>query len=442
MPPIHMTSSARCALIVEPSRARRSVLAALLRETGAEYAEAANIADGLQQVQQQSFDLVCVAAKLPDGNAAQFCTSLRGMPAAAPVPVLVLLPNPAPDSARDLLGVGATEVMDRHDIERVRQFFATVLPPVPVLSGRVLVVDEDIGETEAILVALRNLGLEAHGVTNPAHALTRVRDQPIDVLIIAPLLQTPVSGAALIREVRALPGSEGRTPVLAISEPTDPARRIEVLRSGADDFIPQPIVIEELTVRVERMLRGKRRLEESEAQRASFEALALTDPLTTLNNRRFLSEVAPMYLAEARRHGFPLSVIVVDIDHFDHITHTYTPPICEEVLRSIGRLLRRECRRGDVAVRCKDDEFVILMSHCTLADAQIKADALRAAISSLKPCGVALTVSVGVAQAQNAPGEGFGEVFACARRAALTARQGGCDRVVAADACMASPDNS
>ena len=193
----------------------------------------------------------------------------------------------------------------------------------------------------------------------------------------------------MIRELRALPGAEGRTPVLAMSADTHPARRIEVLRSGADDFIPQPMVPEELRVRVERLLRGKRRLEESEAQRASFEALALTDPLTTLNNRRFLSEVAPMYLAEARRHGYPVSVIVVDIDSFDHVTHPYTPPVCEEVLRSIGRLLRGECRRGDVAVRCKDDEFVLLLAHCVLADAQIKAESLRARIAALKPCGVA-----------------------------------------------------
>ena len=237
--------------------------------------------------------------------------------------------------------------------------------------------------------------------------MTRVRDQPVDVLITAPLLHAPVSGAGLIRELRALPGSEGRTPVLAITSPTDPARRIEVLRSGADDFIPQPIVAEELSVRVERLVRSKRRLEESEAQRANFEALALTDPLTTLNNRRFLGEVAPMYLAEARRHGFPLSVILVDIDRFDHVTHTYSPPVCEEVLRSIGRLLRGECRRGDVAVRCKDDEFVLLMSHCGLSDAQIKAESLRARIAELRPCGVAITVSVGVATSAWRAGRGL-----------------------------------
>jgi two-component system, cell cycle response regulator len=428
-----MTQAARCALIVEPSRARRSVLAALLREAGAEFAEAASMAEALQQVARRRFDLVCIADQLPDGTGAKFCTAVRDAPDTAPMPILVLSPEPEAETVKNLREAGASDIMDRHDVERVRQFLAMVLTPLPVLNGRVVVVDDDAEEASLVLAALRNLGLEVHHVAEAAQALTRVRDQPVDVLITAPLLHAPVSGAGLIRELRALPGSEGRTPVLAITSPTDPARRIEVLRSGADDFIPQPIVAEELSVRVERLVRSKRRLEESEAQRANFEALALTDPLTTLNNRRFLGEVAPMYLAEARRHGFPLSVILVDIDRFDHVTHTYSPPVCEEVLRSIGRLLRGECRRGDVAVRCKDDEFVLLMSHCGLSDAQIKAESLRARIAELRPCGVAITVSVGVATARGAPGEVFADVFGRAARAAVAARQGGCDRVVTAE---------
>ncbi len=427
-----MTRVARCALIVEPSRARRSVFATLLREAGAEFAEAASMAEGLELVARRRFDLICVADQLPDGSGSQFCATLREAPAAAPVPILVLSPEPEAEKVKALREAGASDILDRHDVERVRQFLALVLTPVPTLAGRVILVDDDGEEAALVVSTLRGLGLDVQHVTEPTQALTRVRDEPVDVLITAPLLQAPVSGAGLIRELRALPGSEGRTPVLAITSPTDPARRIEALRSGADDFIPQPVVAEEITVRVERLVRSKRRQEESEAQRASFEALALTDPLTTLNNRRFLVEIAPMYLAEARRHGFPLSAILVDIDRFDHITHTYTPPICEEVLRSIGRLLRGECRRGDVAVRCKDDEFVLLMSHCALPDAQIKAESLRARIAELRPCGVAVTVSVGVAQARGAAGEVFADVFSRAARAVLMARQGGSDRVVVA----------
>jgi two-component system cell cycle response regulator len=429
-----MSAATRRALIVERSHAQRSMLAALLRDAGADFVEAASLAAGLRKATEQRFDLICVAAKLRDGTGAQFCSALRATPEMAPIPVLVLMSDPEPDKVKALLDAGATEVLDVREIERVRQFFGTVLPPLPVLRGRALIVDEDVRAAEALLAVLRHLGLEADHVADTNSALLRVRKESIDLLIVGAMLEAPMPGAALIREVRALPGAEGRTPILAMASQTDPVRRIEVLRCGADDYIPKPVLAEELTVRVERLLRGKRREEESEAHRATFEALALTDPLTTLNNRRFLSEVAPMYLADARRHGFQLSVIVADLDQFDQITHTYEPSICEEVLRSVGRLLRRESRRGDVAVRCKDDEFVLLLPHCGMQEARLKAEALRSRIAALRPCGVGVTISAGVAQVQEAVAEGFAEVFARAGRAAQAAAQGGRNRVIAADA--------
>lgn len=418
---------------MERSHAQRSMLAALLREAGADFVEAASMAAGLRKATEQRFDLICVAAKLRDGTGAQLCSALRASPEMSPIPVLVLLTDPEPSKVKALLDAGATEVLYVSEIERMRQFFGAVLPPLPVLQGRALVVDQDLRAAEALLAVLRHLGLEADHVSDTNTALLRVRKESIDLLIVGAMLEASMTGAALIREVRALPGAEGRTPILAMASQSDPVRRIEVLRCGADDTIPKPVLAEELTVRAERLLRGKRREEESEAHRATFEALALTDPLTTLNNRRFLSEVAPMYLADARRHGFALSVIVADLDQFDQITHTYEPSVCEEVLRSIGRLLRRESRRGDVAVRCKDDEFVLLLSHCAMQEARLKAEALRSRIAALRPCGVAVTISAGVAQVQEAAGEGFSEVFARAGRAAQTAAHGGRNRVVAAD---------
>jgi two-component system cell cycle response regulator len=332
------------------------------------------------------------------------------------------------------LAAGATEVMDDKEIERLRQFLSLVLPPLPVLRGRVLVVEDDLSAAEEIANVLRSLGLEASLVSDPNRALRQIRQQPLDLLISATMLHAPVTRAALIREVRTLPGSDGRTPILAIVSQLDPVRKVEVLRSGADDVIAKPVLAEELTVRVERLLRRKRREEENEAHRATFEALALTDPLTTLNNRRFLGEIGPMYLAEARRHGYPLCVIVVNVDHFEHILSTYESAISDDVLRLIGRLLRTECRRGDVAVRCKDDQFMLLLSHCSIADAQVKVETLRSRIAGLRPCGVDITVSVGVAQAKDAREEGFAEVFARAGQAAQLASQGGHDRVIVAEA--------
>ena len=423
---------ARSVLIVEPSRTQRSVLATLLREAGAGSTEATSLAAGLRRATEQRFDLICVASKLRDGTGVQFCSALRATPDMAAVPVLALLSDHETDKAKALLDAGATEVMEPTQIEQLRQFFAMVLPPLPVLRGRVLVVDDELAAADALVTTLSSLGLEAIHVSDPKQAMMRLRAEPVDLLVIAAMLHGPITGSALIRQVRALPGTEGRTPILALASPTDTVRRIEVLRSGADDLVPKPVFAEELTMRVERLMRRKRREEENEAQRATFEALALTDPLTTLNNRRFLSEIGPMYLADAHRHRFPLSLVVVNLDRFDEITQRCEPAVREEVLRSIGRLLRRESRRGDVAVRAKDDQFVLLLSHCAMAEAQVKTEELRAHVASLHPCAITVTVSAGVAEADTVRGEGFAEVFKRATQAALAAGQAGGNQVVVA----------
>jgi len=254
-----MPVAARRALIVECSPAQRSVLAALLLETGANFAEAAGMAVALRKTAQQRFDLVCVAVQPQNGAVAQFCRTLRAAPKTSIIPILALVSNPTPDDVKALLAAGATEVMDDKEVERLRQFLSLVLPPLPVLRGRVLVVEDDVSAAEEIANVLRSLGLEASLVSDPNRALRQIRQQPIDLLISATMLHAPVTGAALVREVRTLPGSDGRTPILAIVSQLDPVRKVEVLRSGADDVIAKPVLAEELTVRVERLLRRKRR---------------------------------------------------------------------------------------------------------------------------------------------------------------------------------------
>jgi two-component system cell cycle response regulator len=87
-----------------------------------------------------------------------------------------------------------------------------------------------------------------------------------------------------------------------------------------------------------------------------------------------------------------------------------------------------------VAVRCKHDQFVLLLSHCGISDAKLKAETLRSRIAALRPCGVGVTVSIGVAQGRDAPAEGFAELFTRAGQAAQAAAQGGHDRVVVSEA--------
>jgi len=131
--------------------------------------------------------------------------------------------------------------------------------------------------------------------------------------------------------------------------------------------------------------------------------LSITDPLTGVPNRRHLFARLEMELARSHRFGTPLSVLMIDIDHFkilnDHAGHR----VGDSVLRKVAELMRGMVRKVDVLARYGGEEFMLLLPQITKEEAVDVAEKLRSAVSTApldegkhQPLG-AVTVSVGVA---------------------------------------------
>ncbi|MCV6610444.1 MAG: GGDEF domain-containing protein [Amphritea sp.] len=103
---------------------------------------------------------------------------------------------------------------------------------------------------------------------------------------------------------------------------------------------------------------------------AEMRRLALTDPLTSLANRRYFLEQAENYLALARRSQHPVSVIMLDIDHFKRINDSYGHATGDKVLQLFSESLRQLCRESDAVGRLGGEEFAILLPD---SDAQAAA---------------------------------------------------------------------
>ena len=137
-------------------------------------------------------------------------------------------------------------------------------------------------------------------------------------------------------------------------------------------------------------------------ERKVFEAelrnLAVTDTLTGVWNRRQGTELLAADLS-ARRPGQPLSLLMLDIDHFKTINDTFGHQAGDHVLIEIASRVRRNLRGNDMVARWGGEEFIVLLRDCSLADALRFADDIRMAIAEV-PFGVlgSLTVSVGAAE--------------------------------------------
>lgn len=136
-----------------------------------------------------------------------------------------------------------------------------------------------------------------------------------------------------------------------------------------------------------------------EAQRAELEALATRDPLTGLLNRREFVRQADLELARARRLGAPLSLIMLDLDHFKTINDRHGHAVGDEVLRQTARHMAGTTRQTDRVARFGGEEFVLLLPDTSAEQARHLAEKLREGLAHARvpALGMPVTASLGVA---------------------------------------------
>jgi two-component system cell cycle response regulator len=175
---------------------------------------------------------------------------------------------------------------------------------------------------------------------------------------------------------------------------------------------------------------------EAGVQRKLVEA-ALREPLTGLYNRRHFQERFAAEVAVAHRHGRPLSLLMVDVDHFKRVNDRYGHLAGDEVLKSVARALAQGIRIEDILARFGGEEFVVLAREAAAAEAMALAERLRQLVEVAQtrwesghdvPVGISVTVSVGVAQLGGEQTER--DLFERADNAVYKAKKGGRNRVV------------
>ena len=112
-------------------------------------------------------------------------------------------------------------------------------------------------------------------------------------------------------------------------------------------------------------------------QQAALERLAWTDPLTGLLNRRRIEDVAAQAVADGHRHGYPVALVVCDIDHFKIVNDRWGHDVGDAVLRHAAQLLRLDLRGADSVGRWGGEEFALVLPHTELAGAVALAERIR-----------------------------------------------------------------
>jgi len=160
-----------------------------------------------------------------------------------------------------------------------------------------------------------------------------------------------------------------------------------------------------------------------------FEQLSVTDALTGLLNRRYIEARLLEEVKRSNRHGFPMSFMMIDVDHFKSYNDAFGHPAGDEALRMVGNVIRETLRGADVAARFGGEEFAILLPQTTGDEAEAIAERIRRNIEESNFPHRRVTISVGVASCSAdlcaAP-----DIVKAADDAAYEAKRNGRNRVV------------
>ncbi len=249
------------------------------------------------------------------------------------------------------------------------------------MKANLLLVDDSETQSSQITESLERLGYAVQRASSGAEGLRLARQKSPD-LVLLDVVMPDIDGFAVCRWLK-INADTRDIPVIMLTMRAAVADRIAGLNTGADDYLTKPIDDQELEARIFAALRVKAahsdlrlRNQQLETMLHSVEALAITDPLTGLFNRRRFADVLKREFAVTRRYRNTLSCLLVDIDHFKQINDRFGHDAGDQVLKEVARRIVSSVREVDLAARYGGEEFAILLPHTSKKDARIVAERL------------------------------------------------------------------
>ncbi|AMV73223.1 diguanylate cyclase [Desulfuromonas carbonis] len=259
-------------------------------------------------------------------------------------------------------------------------------------------------------------------------------DRPADIILCD--LEMPGLDGGKFLQLLAGRQELANLPVIMLTGHEDQEAKVRLLGQGASDYVTKPFNPGELLARVKVQLKIKTLQDSLRESNLRLKELAATDPLTGLANRRTLMSTLEREFRRSQRNGAPLSLLMVDIDHFKQVNDRYGHQQGDAVLTTVAGILRRHLRPYDLAARFGGEEFSLVLPETGLDEAVRVGERIRLAVAGQAFPGplvdLELTVSLGAAVFP-APGIGSDEdLIRVADHALYQAKDSGRNRLQAA----------
>jgi diguanylate cyclase (GGDEF)-like protein len=297
---------------------------------------------------------------------------------------------------------------------------------VEACKGKVLIVDDAKFSVTLLSFDLEKAGFDFKAAYDGPEALDMLKTEEIDIVLLDVHMPT-MSGLEVLEEIKQNP-TTATIPVIMLSASENENEIVNALDLGADDYVTKPYISKVLLARMRTALRLK-------DKNAELERMASTDFLTGLTNRRLFKTLTLAQIEKNKRDGGPMSLAMIDIDHFKMVNDNHGHDAGDLVLIAISNLLRKHFRGYDVVARIGGEEFAIMMPDTPITDAEIALERLRQKIEETtislpnQDVAIKITVSIGVTWARHGRKD-YDELLSLADQSLYKAKNAGRNRVV------------
>ena len=288
---------------------------------------------------------------------------------------------------------------------------------------QILIVDDDVAVRNTMNEYISTAGYQSDAVSCAEEALEILENKSYHV-VITDIILPAMGGLELTKTIKKDRDSD----VIVMTGYSDDYSYEEAINIGASDFVIKPVRLEELLLRLKRVLKERDLTKERIRMMEKLQKLAVTDGLTKLYNSRSFYSQLETEVDRFNRYKHPLALLLLDLDHFKDYNDTYGHLEGDKVLVRFSQIIKSCLRANDTAYRYGGEEFTVILPETGGGEAGLVAQRIRAALEAerfapINGKEVKITISIGVTEYQ--PKEELSSFIQRADRAMYRSKQKG-----------------
>ncbi len=398
-------------LVVDDDPMNVKLVEGILKKEGYESLKAFGGEEALAMVSHHRPDLILLDVMMPGIDGYQVTRQLKGDPATAAIPIIMITAlNGTEDKVRGLecgadefltKPVNAAELLARtKSMLRLKQYQDQLvlrtrsetafgkghgpLAPTPGKPRRqhVLLVEDNDKDLRLLSGQIEDRGYDVSVAHDGEAALQKVLAGGID-LVLLDIFLPGMDGFEVCQRLKE--SAETRDiQVALITCLMDLEGKIKGMELGADDYLVKPVDGRELSARVKALLAKKSYLDQLHAHYEQALSSAISDGLTGLYNQTYFKKYLELELKRSLRQNYPTSLLMLDLDDFKGLNDRFGHPAGDMVLQEVARLIREAIREVDLAARYGGEEFAVVLPYSDTRGARVVAERILKALRALE----------------------------------------------------------